>query len=176
MINKLWPHLVWWFSLCKDVFHELWATSSLHTIIHTFKKTLFKSNRVFIHFFFFFLEFGHLYEWVAWFTCHSTGRMSKILFLNKHQIIFEIKMPDQFFKTPTGKLILVKEMNYVYEIVQGFKDVFVSLYKKVLSEKWIKLNRKHDWMTNSLFSLKLWKINSTTKNLWQYLGLWILAW
>jgi hypothetical protein len=61
--------------------------------------------------------------------------MSKILFLNKHQIIFEIKMPDQFFKTPTGKLILVKEMNYVYEIVQGFKDVFVSLYKKVLSEK-----------------------------------------
>jgi hypothetical protein len=60
--------------------------------------------------------------------------------------------------------------------VQGFKDVFVSLYKKVLSEKWIKLNRKHDWMTNSLFSLKLWKINSTTKNLWQYLGLWILAW
>jgi hypothetical protein len=85
MINKLWPHLVWWFSLCKDVFHELWATSSLHTIIHTFKKTLFKSNRVFIHFF---LEFGHLYEGVAWFTCHSTGRMSKILFLNKHQIIF----------------------------------------------------------------------------------------
>ena len=159
MINKLWPHLVWWFSLCKDVFHELWATSSLHTIIHTFKKTLFKSNRVFIHFF---LEFGHLYEGVAWFTCHSTGRMSKILFLNKHQIIFEIKMPDQFFKTPTGK--------------QSFKDVFVSLYKKALSEKWIKLNRKHDLMTNSLFSLKLWKINSTTKNLWQHVGLWILAW
>jgi hypothetical protein len=24
--------------------------------------------------------------------------MSKILFLNKHQIIFEIKMPDQFFQ------------------------------------------------------------------------------
>jgi hypothetical protein len=47
--------------------------------------------------------------------------MSKILFLNKHQIIFEIKMPDQFFKTPTGK--------------QSFKDVFVSLYKKALSEK-----------------------------------------
>jgi hypothetical protein len=44
-------------------------------------------------------------------------------------------MPDQFFKTPTGKLILVKEMNCVYEIVQGFKDVFVSLYKKALSEK-----------------------------------------
>jgi hypothetical protein len=99
MINKLWPHLVWWFSLCKDAFHELWATSSLHTIIHTFKNTLFKSHgvRVFIHFFFFFLEFGHLYKGVAWFTCHSTSRMSKISFLNKHQIIFEIKMPDQFF-------------------------------------------------------------------------------
>jgi hypothetical protein len=38
-------------------------------------------------------------------------------------------MPDQIFKTPIGKLILVKEMNCVYEIVQGFKDVFVSLYK-----------------------------------------------
>jgi len=74
------------------------------------------------------------------------------------KLFFEIKMPDQFFKTPTGKLILVKEMNCIYEIVQGFKDVFVSLYKKALSEKWIKLNRKHDWMTNSLFSLKLWKI------------------
>jgi len=61
--------------------------------------------------------------------------MSKILFLNKHQILFEIKMPDQFFKTLTGKLILVKEMNCIYEIVQGFKDVFVSLYKKALSEK-----------------------------------------
>jgi len=37
--------------------------------------------------------------------------MSKISFLNKHQIIFEIKMPDQFFKTPIGKWILVKEIN-----------------------------------------------------------------
>jgi len=37
--------------------------------------------------------------------------MSKISFLNKHQIIFEIKMPDQFFKTPIGKLILEKVMN-----------------------------------------------------------------
>jgi hypothetical protein len=27
--------------------------------------------------------------------------MSKISFLNKNQIIFEIKMLDQFFKTPT---------------------------------------------------------------------------
>jgi hypothetical protein len=156
MINKLWPHLVWWFSLCKDAFHELWATSSLHTIIHTFKNTLFKSHgvRVFIHFFFFFfffLEFGHLYEGVAWFICHSISRMSKISFLNKHQITFEIKMPDQFFKTPIGKLILVKVMNWIYEIAQGFKDVFVSLYKKTLSEKWIMLGRKHDWMTNSLF-------------------------
>jgi len=56
-------------------------------------------------------------------------------FLNKHQIIFEIKTPDQIFKTPIGKLILVKEMNCVYEITKGFKDVFVSLYKKTLSEK-----------------------------------------
>jgi hypothetical protein len=62
--------------------------------------------------------------------------MSKILFLNKHQFIFEIKMPDQFFKTPTGKLILAKEMNCVYEIAQGFKDVFVSLYKKTLNDAW----------------------------------------
>jgi hypothetical protein len=154
MINKLWPHLVWWFSLCKDVFHELWATSSLHTIIHTFKKTLFKSNRVFIHFF---LEFGHLYEGVAWFTCHSTGRMSKILFLNKHQIIFEIKMPDQFFKTPIGKWILVQEMNCIYEITQGFKGVFVSSYKKTLLIRWIMLGREHDWMTNSLFHWSLGK-------------------
>jgi hypothetical protein len=37
-------------------------------------------------------------------------------FFNKHQIIFEIKMPDQFFKTPIGKLILVKVLNRVYEI------------------------------------------------------------
>ena len=40
----------------------------------------------------------------------------KYHFFNKHQIIFEIKMPDQIFKTPTGKLILVKEMNCLYEI------------------------------------------------------------
>jgi hypothetical protein len=32
-------------------------------------------------------------------------------FLNKHKIIFEIKTLDQIFKTPIGKLILVKEMN-----------------------------------------------------------------
>jgi hypothetical protein len=40
----------------------------------------------------------------------------KISFLNKQQIIFEIKMPDQIFKTPIGKWILVQEMNCVYEI------------------------------------------------------------
>jgi len=55
MINKLWPHLVWWFGLCKDAFHGSWATSLLHTIIHTFKNTWFKSHGVrVIHFFFFF--------------------------------------------------------------------------------------------------------------------------
>jgi hypothetical protein len=55
MINKLWPHLVWWFGLCKDAFQGSWATSSLHTIIHTFKNTWFKSHgvRVIIHFSFF---------------------------------------------------------------------------------------------------------------------------
>jgi hypothetical protein len=39
--------------------------------------------------------------------------MLKISFLDKYQIIFffEIKMPDQFFKTPIGKGILVKEIN-----------------------------------------------------------------
>jgi len=54
-INKLWTHPVWWFGLCKDAFHRSWATSSLHTIIHTFKNTWFKSRgvRVFIHFSFF---------------------------------------------------------------------------------------------------------------------------
>jgi len=59
IINKLWPRQVWWFDLCKDVFHGSWATSSLHTIIHTFKNTWFKSRgvRVFIHFFFSFLFF-----------------------------------------------------------------------------------------------------------------------
>ena len=53
-------------------------------------------------------------------------------------------MPDQFFKTTIGKLILVKEMNCVYKIVQGFKDVFVNLYKKTLSETMNNANRKHD--------------------------------
>jgi len=37
--------------------------------------------------------------------------MLKIWFLDKHQIIFGIKMQDQFFKTPVGKWILVKEIN-----------------------------------------------------------------
>ena len=50
--------------------------------------------------------------------------MSKILFLNKHQFIFEIKMSDQFFRTPIGKWILVKEINYVYEIMRGCKGIF----------------------------------------------------
>jgi len=58
--------------------------------------------------------------------------MSKISFLDKHQIIFEIKIPDQFFKTPIGKWILVQDMNCVYEITRGFKGVFVSSYKKTL--------------------------------------------
>jgi len=52
------------------------------------------------------------------------------MFLDKHQIIFEIKIPDQIFKTPIGKWILVQEMNCIYEITRGFKGVFVSSYKK----------------------------------------------
>ena len=60
-INKLWPHPVWWFGLCKDAFHKSWATSSLHTIIHTFKNTWFNSHgvKVFIQFFFLFFSFSH---------------------------------------------------------------------------------------------------------------------
>jgi hypothetical protein len=47
---------VWWFGICKDAFHGSWATSSLHTIIDTFKNTWFKSHgvRVLISFFLFF--------------------------------------------------------------------------------------------------------------------------
>jgi hypothetical protein len=65
-INKLWPHPVWWFGLCKDAFYESWSTSSLHIIIHTFKNTLFKSYgvRVFIHFFFLFFSFSHFFLFI----------------------------------------------------------------------------------------------------------------
>jgi len=58
-INKLWPHPVWWFGLCKDAFHGSWATSLLHNIIHTFKNTWFKSRgvKVFIQFFSFLFFF-----------------------------------------------------------------------------------------------------------------------
>jgi hypothetical protein len=36
----------------------------------------------------------------------------KYMFLDKHQIIFGIKMQDQvFFQTPIGKWVLVKEIN-----------------------------------------------------------------
>jgi len=41
-------------------------------------------------------------------------------------------MQVQFFKTPMGKLILVKEMNCVYEITRGFKNVFVSSLERTL--------------------------------------------
>jgi len=64
-------------------------------------------------------------------------------------------MPDQIFKTPIKKLIMVKEMNCVYEITLGFKSVFVSSYKKTLLIRWIMLGREHDWMTNSLFHWSL---------------------
>ena len=41
-------------------------------------------------------------------------------------------MQVQFFKTPTGKPILVKEMNCVYEIMRSFKTVFVSSLERIL--------------------------------------------
>jgi hypothetical protein len=66
-------------------------------------------------------------------------------------------MSDQFFRTPIGKWILVKGMNWVYEITRGFKSVFVSSYKKTLLIRWIMLSREHDWMTNSLFHWSLGK-------------------
>jgi hypothetical protein len=59
------------------------------------------------------------------------------------------KCQINFFKTLIGKLILVKEMNCVYEITRGFQSVFVSSYKKTLLR--IMLGRKHDWTTNLLF-------------------------
>jgi len=57
-INKLWPHLVWWFGLCQDAFHKSWATNSLHTIIHTFKNTWFKSHGVSVFLFLFHNFYG----------------------------------------------------------------------------------------------------------------------
>jgi len=90
-INKLWSHPVWWFGLCKDAFHESWVTSSLHTIIHTFKNTWSKSHKVYSFLSSFFI-FSHLNDGVAWFTCHSTSRMStmniKIFLKSKCQINF----------------------------------------------------------------------------------------
>jgi hypothetical protein len=67
MINKLCPHPMWWFGLCKDAFHKSWATSSLYTIIHTFKNTWFKSHgvRVFIHFFLFLFHNFMVYNLVT---------------------------------------------------------------------------------------------------------------
>ena len=82
-INKLWPRPIWWFGLCKEMhFMSLWAMSSLHTIIHTFKATCLKSHgvRTIFNFLFVHLEFSNLNEGVAWFMCHSTSRMSKISF------------------------------------------------------------------------------------------------
>jgi hypothetical protein len=66
--------------------------------------------------------------------------MSKILFLNEHQIIFEIKMPDHFFKTPIGKWILEKEINYVYEIMRGCKGIFLGFLAGTFYEKYAKRN------------------------------------
>jgi hypothetical protein len=47
------------------------------------------------------LEFGHLDGGVVWF----------MLFLNKHQIIFETKSKFKFSKFILAEKILVKEMN-----------------------------------------------------------------
>ena len=55
-----------------------------------------------------------------------------MLFLDKHQIIFETKSKFNFSKFILAENILVKEMNWVYKIVQGCKGVFVSSYKETL--------------------------------------------
>ena len=65
------------------------------------------------------------------------------------KLFLKSKCQINFFKTLIGKLILVKEMNCVYEITRGFQSVFVSSYKKTLLR--IMLGRKHDWTTNLLF-------------------------
>jgi hypothetical protein len=106
MINKLWPRQVWWFDLCKDAFHGSWATSLLHTIIHTFKNTWFKSHgvKVFIQFFFLFFFFTlFVYNLVTSMMELLDSLVilqvecEKYMFLDKHQIIFGIKMQDQVF-------------------------------------------------------------------------------
>ena len=83
--------------------------------------------------------------------------MWKYHFWSHVKLFFEIKIPDQIFKTPIGKWILVQEMNCIYENTRGFKCVFVSSYKKTLLRRWIMLGRKHDWMRNSLFHWSLGK-------------------
>jgi hypothetical protein len=62
------------------------------------------------------LELGHLDERITWF----------MLFLNKHQIVFETKSKFNFSIFILVEKILVKEMNWVYEIMQSCKGVFVS--------------------------------------------------
>jgi hypothetical protein len=49
-----------------------------------------------------------------------------MLFLNKHQNVFETKNKFNFSKFILAEKILVKEMNWIYEIMQGCKGVFVS--------------------------------------------------
>jgi hypothetical protein len=153
MINKLWPHLVWWFGLCKDAFHESWATSSLHTIIHTFKNTCFKSHgvRVFIHFFSYSLVYNLVTSMMELLDSLVILQVEcqKYCFWINIKSFLKLKCQINFFKTPIGKLILVKEMNCVYEITRDFQNVFMSSYKKTLLR--IMLGRKHDWMTNLLF-------------------------
>ena len=72
--------------------------------------------RVMIHSYSLVLEFGHLDERVVWF----------MLFLNEHQIVFETKSKFNFSKFIIAEKILVKEMNWIYKIMQGCKGVFVS--------------------------------------------------
>jgi hypothetical protein len=47
---------------------------------------------------------------------------------------------------------LVKTINWVYEIMQDYKDVFMSFYREPLSGCLVVNQRKrHNWKTNSLF-------------------------
>jgi hypothetical protein len=103
---------VWWFGLCKNAFRESWATSSLHTIIHIFKNTWFKSHgvRVFIHFFFLlFLVYNLVTSMlelldslvILQVECRKYHSWINI------KLFLKSKCKINFFKTPIGKLILV---------------------------------------------------------------------
>jgi len=136
---------MWWFILCKDAFRELWATSSLHTIIHTFKNTWFKSNgvRVFILFFFhncFYNLVTSMMELLDSLVILQV-ECQKYHFWINIKLFFEIKMPDQFFfKTQIGKLIFGKK-RWIASM-RSHKASTMCLWifiRKLSQKKWIML-------------------------------------